>query len=92
MLSHFSGLAVYSAKGRKYVYDLVAVSNHMGGLGGGHYTALAKNGDRWYNFDDSYVSLVQSNHVVVSIFNFGTSTPNRKQCVYAPRTPVLVAF
>ncbi|KAJ3154373.1 ubiquitin carboxyl-terminal hydrolase [Geranomyces variabilis] len=40
------------------VYDLFAVSNHFGGLGGGHYTAYAKNclDDEWYNFDDSHVS------------------------------------
>jgi len=25
------------------LYDLYAVSNHFGGLGGGHYTAYAKN-------------------------------------------------
>ena len=24
-------------------YDLYAVSNHMGGMGAGHYTAYAKN-------------------------------------------------
>lgn len=28
---------------KKVVYDLYAVSNHFGGLGGGHYTAFAKN-------------------------------------------------
>lgn len=28
-------------------YELYAISNHYGGLGGGHYTAYAKNGDRW---------------------------------------------
>ncbi|WFD33056.1 ubiquitinyl hydrolase 1 [Malassezia sp. CBS 17886] len=39
------------------VYDLYAVDNHFGGLGGGHYTAFAKNPTdaRWYNFDDSSV-------------------------------------
>uniref|UniRef100_A0A5K3ELA3 Ubiquitin carboxyl-terminal hydrolase n=2 Tax=Mesocestoides corti TaxID=53468 RepID=A0A5K3ELA3_MESCO len=52
-----TGLEVTCAKG-KFVYDLVAVSNHMGGVGGGHYTAYAKNGDAWYNFDDSFVSKV----------------------------------
>ena len=26
-----------------YKYDLFAVSNHYGSLGGGHYTAYAKN-------------------------------------------------
>ena len=39
------------------VYDLYAVDNHFGGLGGGHYTAFAKNpvNGLWYNFDDSSV-------------------------------------
>eukprot|EP00456_Euglypha_rotunda_P015597 TRINITY_DN1501_c0_g1_i14.p1 TRINITY_DN1501_c0_g1~~TRINITY_DN1501_c0_g1_i14.p1 ORF type:complete len:218 (-),score=48.92 TRINITY_DN1501_c0_g1_i14:10-663(-) len=37
------------------LYDLYAVSNHFGGLGGGHYTAYAKNllDHHWYNLDDS---------------------------------------
>eukprot|EP01044_Picomonas_judraskeda_P031924 COSAG03_NODE_12128_length_560_cov_0.776573_2_plen_132_part_01 len=35
------------------IYDLYAVSNHLGGYGGGHYTAFAKNRDRWVEFDDS---------------------------------------
>lgn len=39
------------------IYDCYAVSNHFGGLGGGHYTAYALNdeGD-WCNFDDSRVT------------------------------------
>ncbi|KAF5092612.1 hypothetical protein D0Z03_002783 [Geotrichum reessii] len=39
------------------VYDLFAVDNHYGGLGGGHYTAFAKNfvDNEWYYFDDSRV-------------------------------------
>jgi len=42
------------------IYDLYAVSNHFGGLGGGHYTAFAKNivDGQWYNLDDSSVSRV----------------------------------
>jgi ubiquitin C-terminal hydrolase len=42
------------------VYDLYAVSNHFGGMGGGHYTAYAKNpvNKHWYNFNDSYVERV----------------------------------
>jgi len=27
---------------QSYLYELYAVSNHYGGLGGGHYTAYAK--------------------------------------------------
>lgn len=40
------------------VYDLFAVDNHFGGLGGGHYTATAKNffDDKWYDYNDSSVS------------------------------------
>lgn len=29
--------------GQIYIYDLFGISNHFGGLGGGHYTAYAKN-------------------------------------------------
>ena len=39
------------------VYDLYAVSNHYGGLGGGHYTAYCQMPDStWYTFDDSSVT------------------------------------
>lgn len=40
------------------VYDLYAVSEHMGGLGGGHYTAVARNfkSGAWYAFNDSFCS------------------------------------
>ncbi|KAI8834004.1 hypothetical protein BJ741DRAFT_535076, partial [Chytriomyces cf. hyalinus JEL632] len=48
------------------MYDLFAVSNHFGGLGGGHYTAYAKNAvdSQWYNFDDSHVSKISESSVV----------------------------
>ncbi|PVH19015.1 hypothetical protein CXQ85_001309 [Candidozyma haemuli] len=43
------------------IYDLVAVDNHYGGLGGGHYTAYAKNfrDQKWYYFNDSGVNEVK---------------------------------
>ncbi|GAA5889649.1 hypothetical protein JCM6882_007092 [Rhodosporidiobolus microsporus] len=46
-------------------YDLYAVSNHFGGLGGGHYTAFAKNPDngKWYDFDDSRVTEISPDRV-----------------------------
>ncbi|MFH4978200.1 hypothetical protein AB6A40_004909 [Gnathostoma spinigerum] len=43
----------------KNVYDLVAVINHFGGLGGGHYTAWAQNGGCWYDYNDSSVTPIQ---------------------------------
>lgn len=33
---------VKSKDGRSHMYELYAISNHYGGLGGGHYTAYAK--------------------------------------------------
>lgn len=41
-----------------FIYDLYAVDNHFGGLGGGHYTAFCRNAEdnHWYNYDDSRVS------------------------------------
>jgi len=46
-------------EGDSYVYDCYAVSNHFGGLGGGHYTAYAKKDNEWINFDDSSVRSVK---------------------------------
>ncbi|ROL53954.1 Ubiquitin carboxyl-terminal hydrolase 15 [Anabarilius grahami] len=47
-------------------YDLIAVSNHYGGMGGGHYTAYAQNKEdhKWYNFDDSSASPTGEEQIV----------------------------
>ncbi|ESO84311.1 hypothetical protein LOTGIDRAFT_132462 [Lottia gigantea] len=57
---------VINNKGVKSYYDLIAVSNHYGGLGGGHYTAygLNKSSNEWYYFDDSSVSQSSEDQVV----------------------------
>ncbi|KAL5551499.1 hypothetical protein UlMin_001675 [Ulmus minor] len=59
---------VTSKDGKPYVYELYAVSNHYGGLAGGHYTAYAKliDEDKWYNFDDSLVSSISESDIVTS--------------------------
>ncbi|PHH71884.1 hypothetical protein CDD82_6287 [Ophiocordyceps australis] len=51
---------VQKEDGKDEIYDLIAVDDHYGGLGGGHYTAYAKNfmDGRWYNFNDSSVHAV----------------------------------
>jgi len=45
------------------IYDLFAISNHSGGLGGGHYTAFGKNKDsnNWFLFNDSSCQQVDEN-------------------------------
>jgi ubiquitin carboxyl-terminal hydrolase 4/11/15 len=39
--------------GKSQMYDLFAVDNHYGGMGGGHYTAYAKNfyDNNWYEYN-----------------------------------------
>uniref|UniRef100_A0A6B2L134 ubiquitinyl hydrolase 1 n=1 Tax=Arcella intermedia TaxID=1963864 RepID=A0A6B2L134_9EUKA len=48
------------------IYDLYAVSNHSGSLGGGHYTACALNPhlNKWYYFNDSSVLECSEDDVV----------------------------
>lgn len=49
------------------VYDLYAVSNHFGGLGGGHYNAYCKMADgQWHCFDDSHVRPMDKKDIVSS--------------------------
>ncbi|PYH49149.1 putative ubiquitin-specific protease UBP12 [Aspergillus saccharolyticus JOP 1030-1] len=53
-----SGRVEAPEEGKSLIYDLFAVDNHYGGLGGGHYTAYAKNfmTGQWNEYNDSSVS------------------------------------
>lgn len=52
-----SEIVMHHDDGQKPVYDCYAVSNHYGGLGGGHYTAYALNDDGvWCHYDDSRIT------------------------------------
>lgn len=48
-----SGRIQMPEEGESLMYDLIAVDNHYGGLGGGHYTAFAKNfvDGNWYEYN-----------------------------------------
>ena len=50
------------------LYDLFAISNHFGGLGGGHYIAYAKNylNNEWYEFNDSSCHKISIDSLVSS--------------------------
>lgn len=54
--------------GKEYLYDLYAVSNHMGSLYGGHYTAHCKNSltNKWYYFNDSSCGATSESDIVCS--------------------------
>jgi len=47
------------------VYDLYAVVNHYGSMGGGHYTAYAKHAESgsWHSYDDSTCRPIDVNSV-----------------------------
>lgn len=49
---------VIGPKNASGIYDLVSVSKHMGGLGGGHYVAYARSSEngKWYYYNDSSVT------------------------------------
>ncbi|XP_006661646.1 ubiquitin carboxyl-terminal hydrolase 9-like isoform X2 [Oryza brachyantha] len=71
------------------IYELYAVINHYGGMGGGHYSAYAKlvEEDSWYHFDDSHVSSVGEEEIRTSsaylLFyrRVGSSSPFRNATV-----------
>eukprot|EP00930_Biecheleria_cincta_P019418 TRINITY_DN14824_c0_g1_i1.p1 TRINITY_DN14824_c0_g1~~TRINITY_DN14824_c0_g1_i1.p1 ORF type:complete len:963 (-),score=169.05 TRINITY_DN14824_c0_g1_i1:32-2920(-) len=52
-----SSYCVRETAGASLIYDLAAMSIHMGGLGGGHYIAYARgeNG-KWHEYNDGTVS------------------------------------
>lgn len=59
---------VHNEKNSKYKYDLYGISNHTGGLNGGHYFSYCKvnnnQGSNWYNFNDAGVSKIERNSIV----------------------------
>ena len=66
---HIHTRTIDGNEGCSCLYDLVAVSNHMGGLSGGHYTTYALNqaDGQWYHFDDSQVSRVDARYAQQTI-------------------------
>lgn len=71
LLSANSSKADTEPTSGKFLYDLVGISNHYGGLGGGHYAAYCKNMNttKWYHFDDSNVTpLLDANLVTKAAY------------------------
>jgi len=68
-LTNYCDESLFTEKSIKPIYKLKGISNHHGGMGGGHYTADCKciiNEDIWYNFDDTNVSRYQNNNINMS--------------------------
>ena len=51
-------------KNFNHLYDLYAISVHNGSISSGHYTAICKNRENWYLFDDSKIYKIPINQVV----------------------------
>ncbi|KAG5439993.1 hypothetical protein PCK2_000685 [Pneumocystis canis] len=65
------------------IYDLYAVNNHFGGLGGGHYTAYVASEDGYfYHFDE----LISPDSLVVRIHESQIVTPAAYLLFYRRRT------
>ena len=47
-------------------YDLFSVSQHFGDTGYGHYTAVCKNLNKWYSYNDSSVHETSSDNILSS--------------------------
>ncbi|XP_053173050.1 ubiquitin carboxyl-terminal hydrolase 11 [Scomber japonicus] len=72
-------------------YDLIAVSNHYGGLRDGHYTSYARNKDnsQWYYFDDSKVTYAGEDQIMTNaayVLFYHRQDKIRKPTLPAPST------
>uniref|UniRef100_A0A3Q2QPG1 Ubiquitin carboxyl-terminal hydrolase n=1 Tax=Fundulus heteroclitus TaxID=8078 RepID=A0A3Q2QPG1_FUNHE len=72
-------------------YDLIAVSNHYGGLRDGHYTSYAQNKDngQWYYFDDSKVTYAAEDQIMTNaayVLFYQRQDKIRKPTLPAPAT------
>ncbi|XP_061621358.1 ubiquitin carboxyl-terminal hydrolase 11 isoform X2 [Phyllopteryx taeniolatus] len=72
-------------------YDLIAVSNHYGGLRDGHYTSYARNKDngQWYYFDDSKVTYATEEQIMTNaayVLFYHRQDKMRKPSLSAPST------
>jgi ubiquitin carboxyl-terminal hydrolase 4/11/15 len=66
---NLSYLLSSSSSEKASIYDLIAVSNHIGSIYSGHYTAYARQDpsiDKWYKFDDSFISTINFQDEIVS--------------------------
>jgi len=65
-LSNYCDDSLYTENSAAPNYRLRGISNHHGGIGGGHYTAdcaCIVNENVWYNFDDSRVSRYSNSNI-----------------------------
>ena len=64
-------------EGKSPIYDLFAVDNHYGGLGGGHYTAYASNfmeeNQTWYEYNGEWSAESSLNKTLLMVIDSSVS-------------------
>ena len=70
-------------EGKSPIYDLFAVDNHYGGLGGGHYTAFAQNffDGNWYEYNGKCLTLGPFGYITNSNIDSQASRRSNPQAV-----------
>jgi ubiquitin carboxyl-terminal hydrolase 4/11/15 len=68
---------------KNLTYDLFAVDNHYGGLGGGHYTAYAKNfvDEQWYEYNGKFTHQLSNLHILTMNLDSSVSKRNATSVV-----------
>jgi len=56
----------YTIEKENKKYKLYAVSNHVGGSGGGHYFSYVESDGKWYECNDLYVKTLEKNRVLTN--------------------------
>ncbi len=49
-----------------FIYDLFGICNHEGNCEGGHYYSYVKNNNKWYKFNDTNVSEINSDKIITN--------------------------
>ena len=64
-IENYCDTDINEVKSKYYNYSLIGISNHMGSMNGGHYTADCKDviNNEWYNFNDSNVYQYNNNDI-----------------------------
>jgi ubiquitin carboxyl-terminal hydrolase 2/21 len=67
-IENFCDTDINEYKSKYYNYSLIGFSNHMGSMGGGHYTADCKDvmNNEWYNYNDNDVYKYTDNNIDTS--------------------------
>ena len=86
-----SRVAVHE-EGKSPIYDLFAVDNHYGGLGGGHYTAFAQNffDKQWYEYNGKCLNLGTLRQKLISSRLVCHAPPKFASCRYIRSLPFIL--